>query len=1510
MLAVMTFSMVALPSASALTQAEATAIITALGLTGAQAASIQALVTGGGTGGSSSYTFNTNLTVGSKGADVTALQNILVSGGFLHMPAGVAMGYFGNLTKTAVAAWQASAGISPAAGYVGPKSRAALNAMGGGSTPPPGCTVNCTPPPPATGNLSVSIASDTPAGASHAYGTAYNPVLKLNLMAGSTAATFNGVTVTRSGFASDSDISGVAAFDAAGNRLTTNFVTFADSKAVLTFTTPLTVAANTTTPIWIKTNISATATGSTYMVSVKTAADVSASGTVAGTFPMTSPEFALVSGSGSVGGVTVDAVSVYANGNNDATLVNVNIGTMNQQIAKFRFVANGNEDVWMKHVALYNAGNTNDSDIANIDLVAPDGTILGTAQMMNRWVNFDLTSNGTTQGYKLLKGTTRDFSVQFDVISGSTRNVRFVIQNDYDVQLVGAATGSGILETKAGTVDNAFPIGDVSGGNTSCTTSIPCINKITIAAGTALFAKSTDAPSGNIAAGGSSVVLGKWDFTPQGEAMELRQFTYNVNSVASLSGTLRLKVNGSTVYSVTATSAATTATAVTLSSYPTLAAGVKATITVESDISSSATTGATVAATLDVTQVRRISSNDIVDPSVASTAGNTLTINTASLAAAKNSSYPDSTIVAGLNSAKVASFNLSSGATENVAVSSLTFSVSNTTGVSNLMLCDHDLGCTTGQIGSTITTPASTGNVVTMTGFAIPSGANKTIDVYLTTNSSATGTEVITLTAVSATGQSSSVTVSATGLSATGQTITFSTGGTLTLALDTTNTPVLGVAHSGEVDRTLLAARFTANNAEDIKVTTVQLNLTNGQASLQNLKLFVNGQQVGTATSVTGGSVASFTNTNGLFTVTKDNTVTMYVKGSTTNTAAINSQGIANVSIDYVQALGASGGSTIKPGTTLMTTWSATSTTVTGASITVSDTTGFHAGDVVFAYDGTNGGALGIVTAEPTSTTAMTVATTSAITYAGSATISKIGSGASSPASAGGGAVGTAIATTVTTTKGFNVYDPVISVGATATRLGYVSAVTNATTMSIVSNGATTGTTSYVAKLGTDTGIYTTTTANLTTTATATTVGSTSGFNVGDFVVAVDTAAAGTTCIVTAIGSSTSMSLQCKAAVTATSITLVRVGQSNPSTTLVTTAASAGTRAVATAAATVTDTTGFGVGDVIVSAGSTTTGSDLGKITANTNSTTMSATGSAAAGTFARITRLPGAAAAGATVTFQDVEPTITADASVVGGAQTGTTGQVVGMFNVKADGDRPMNITSLNIQANGNNLPWNYVTAYDLYNGSTLLSSATALNFSTTSTGTNALTGTTIKFCGTTADVGSAGEIDATGMTAANLSSQVSVNDTIVLFKDTSNYITAKVTAKAVTTGTCGGTDATDTVLTVSNSTTTGTAPTSGTITKIKSFNVYFNSNSSTPLATQTITAGSTLPLTIKADTTSVRTGLASGVSASFNVKVNGTQGASNGGLTWGYTPSGGSAITSLTTSDSYPVNGPTFSY
>jgi peptidoglycan hydrolase-like protein with peptidoglycan-binding domain len=109
------FALVGVSTAKAATVEELTALI-------AQLQAQIAALTGGSTTAAGEIT--KDLTIGSRGDQVEILQKYLEDEGYLVMPVGVAYGYFGNLTKAAVAKWQADNGVAPAAGYFGSISRA------------------------------------------------------------------------------------------------------------------------------------------------------------------------------------------------------------------------------------------------------------------------------------------------------------------------------------------------------------------------------------------------------------------------------------------------------------------------------------------------------------------------------------------------------------------------------------------------------------------------------------------------------------------------------------------------------------------------------------------------------------------------------------------------------------------------------------------------------------------------------------------------------------------------------------------------------------------------------------------------------------------------------------------------------------------------------------------------------------------------------------------------------------------------------------------------------------------------------------------------------------------------------------------------------------------------------------------------------------------------------------------------------------------------------------------
>ncbi|MFA7252510.1 MAG: peptidoglycan-binding domain-containing protein [Candidatus Paceibacterota bacterium] len=79
----------------------------------------------------SAYTTNitvgTDMTIGSTGANVVALQGLLSELGHLDIPINVPHGYFGAMTQDAVARYQMSQSVTPTAGYFGPVSKVAMH---------------------------------------------------------------------------------------------------------------------------------------------------------------------------------------------------------------------------------------------------------------------------------------------------------------------------------------------------------------------------------------------------------------------------------------------------------------------------------------------------------------------------------------------------------------------------------------------------------------------------------------------------------------------------------------------------------------------------------------------------------------------------------------------------------------------------------------------------------------------------------------------------------------------------------------------------------------------------------------------------------------------------------------------------------------------------------------------------------------------------------------------------------------------------------------------------------------------------------------------------------------------------------------------------------------------------------------------------------------------------------------------------------------------------------------
>ncbi len=747
--------------------------------------------------------------------------------------------------------------------------------------------------------LSVALASDTPASTTLASGSAYNPVLKLNFTAGSDGAiNITGLKITKSGLLANTNIAGVGAFGSTGKRYG-NFVTSlaSDNTANLTFTSdPIIVSAGQTTSVWIKINaLAGSYTGTSSFSLVSASAVTTASSTaISGTFPVTGNTFSFADGSTSIAAMTF---ALQALGNSS-----VDIGTVDHQATRFRVSeTSGKEDLKLAGVALYNNGNAGDADFKDVKLYAQDGSLLATSQPSGKYIRFAL-----SPVYVIPTGTSRDFTVKFTVVDGSTRTIKLAVQESYDVEAYGALTGAGILSS------SAYP---------------SSTDQVTVNSGDVTLSKSTASPSGKIAVGGKDVVLAEYDIRPSGENFEFRNFYYSIKKASgglNFVGTVKFQINGVTLYSVAGADAKYVTSAPgtiasnyanpTLTSYQLMNSGTTYKLRVVADISSSATSADNYTLYIGALYGKRMSTNDfITKPDLitvtAGLASNNLTVDTSSLILSMNTAYPATTIVKGASNQKIGSFTLQAGASEGVRITSMKVTLSAVTGYQNVTL---KVGAT--QLGNPISTPiATTGNAVSMTpSFDIPASGQKVIDVYADTTSAAVNTAV-TLGTIVATGINSATTISSPADTG-GQAITVSAGGVLTLNHDNSGTPVQQVVHADEVDKEVFRFKVISDNVEDLKLNTLHILAYNGGANFQNFKLYDGTTLLGGPTNLVGNDV----NLSGLnFVVPKGTTKTLRVIATSTSTGtmSVGASPFANFGIGAYEYVGAAGTTTKSGGT-------------------------------------------------------------------------------------------------------------------------------------------------------------------------------------------------------------------------------------------------------------------------------------------------------------------------------------------------------------------------------------------------------------------------------------------------------------------------------------------------------------------------------------------------------------------------------------------------------------------
>jgi hypothetical protein len=241
-------------------------------------------------------------------------------------------------------------------------------------------------------------------------------------------------------------------------------------------------------------------------------------------------------------------------------------------------------------------------------------------------------------------------------------------------------------------------------------------------------------------------------------------------------------------------------------------------------------------------------------------------------------------------------------------------------------------------------------------------------------------------------------------------------------------------------------------------------------------------------------------------------------------------------------------------------------------------------------------------------------------------------------------------------------------------------------------------------------------------------------------------------------------------------------------------------------------------------------------------------------------------------------------------------------MFDITAQGSRDLSFSDFTAEVGGSNTPSKYVTHYSLYNGSIKLAEVAATNAAGAVANTFTVSAATVVVQSAVSDANNEiGGIDATEY------AKWAVGDTLTITDGTNTNIVRIVTLPA--TYTAAGTSVvfSGTVTLATNTTVT-----------IYNNRVHFNASQAdtgdTVLAGQTVTAGQTMTLTVKADTSAVKSGVTSGT-VSMTMSVPGTAGPLTtdvGGLTWTYSALNtvGASAHSGSTADGYPVSANTLSY
>lgn len=602
--------------------------------------------------------------------------------------------------------------------------------------------------PVGVGDVTVALSPANPPATTLGSSTAYNTVLAIDVTAGSADVAVKGLKVVKSGLAANGSVTGLTIW-ANNVRLGPVVTTLGtDGSAIVGFAnTPLIVKAGATQTVYVKANLKSDASGT---VQFRVDSVDSTAATTNGVSTLVGNTMQVVTATVPSYSITAQSVGGQATG---LTQGNVSVGDLQKEVGKFKFTNNSaSEDLKIENVVVYVPGTiTETTDLANWTLSDPSGNVIATAvKSVDRYVTFLLSTPFT-----VAQGTNKILTVKVDVTGGSGREFRTSIQNDYDV-LVKAATNNVYVLPASFTEQS-----DTSTGY------------FKMRSGTTSISKSTSSPSGNIAQGGTDILLGSFNVTAAGEDFEVRKVSFDVVNSAytvprgnHLTGNIKVTVGSGSAVSTLLSIASTetglgdaTAATITkdLSTYYTIKAGTTVTLNLVGSVSSSSDSTDKYTAYVYDLYGKRLSTNDFANGvggnsvSTSPVTANQLSVSTAALIVAKNTSVGSKNVAPGATSVVIGSYTLSAGSAEDINVSTITVDLADATAITNLKLTDGS-----NTLGTVISTPSTTGNSFSVSPFKITKNGSKTINVVADLKTNYAVGNIQTGLKVSATGVDSS----------------------------------------------------------------------------------------------------------------------------------------------------------------------------------------------------------------------------------------------------------------------------------------------------------------------------------------------------------------------------------------------------------------------------------------------------------------------------------------------------------------------------------------------------------------------------------------------------------------------------------------------------------------------------------------------------------------------------------------------------------------------------------